>query len=336
MALTNFPNGISSMGIPVYGVGIPPIRGTYFHVFPGTGSDGNNGRSKDKPLATFGKAYDLCTTNRGDGIIIYSSSESAAKTSTYLSAVIDWTKNDITVVGVNSGNVISNRSRITNLSTATSLAYLMDVQGSNNSFYNIQIANYGSNVAAVGGVKVTGSRNAFFNCHLVGAGHATPQVVATANSLMISGNENLIAGCTIGINTLAGTLANINGVILLDGTGSDGQNNSFVDCLVLQAAGAASTTSGMVKWGGAGDAITRPVLFKNCVFAAYATGAVAGATNTVLQDCFVGTAPNNGIAMVANCYMFGITNWDSATGNDRVWVTGPAGNAAGGKAVVAS
>ena len=68
MPLTNFPNGISSMGIPLIG-GTKITTGSVFFVDSATGSDGNNGKSKDKPFATLDYAIGKCTANKGD--IIY-------------------------------------------------------------------------------------------------------------------------------------------------------------------------------------------------------------------------------------------------------------------------
>lgn len=70
MGLTNFPNGVSSFGIPV----LPPVgsevaTGSVFFVHSGTGSNGNKGTSKDKPFATVDYAVGKCTASKGD--IIY-------------------------------------------------------------------------------------------------------------------------------------------------------------------------------------------------------------------------------------------------------------------------
>lgn len=72
MGLTNFPNGITSFGIPVFGSGtqIPVTTGKYFFVDSNTGSDSNPGVDKDTPVATLDKALSLCTDNKGDVIIL--------------------------------------------------------------------------------------------------------------------------------------------------------------------------------------------------------------------------------------------------------------------------
>jgi len=71
MPLTNFPGGLSSFGIPVMGSGfIPTTTGKYFFVDSNTGSNSNDGRSPDSPLATIDYAIGLCTANKGDVIVV--------------------------------------------------------------------------------------------------------------------------------------------------------------------------------------------------------------------------------------------------------------------------
>lgn len=71
MALyTNFPNGVTSFGMPVIGGGLPPTTGTYFFVHSGTGSASNDGLTADTPLATIDQAINKCTANQGDVIVV--------------------------------------------------------------------------------------------------------------------------------------------------------------------------------------------------------------------------------------------------------------------------
>lgn len=69
MGLTNFPAGITSFGMPVL-PGIPPSTGTVYFVHSGTGSNNNDGRSPDAPVATIANAIGRCVANKGDIIIV--------------------------------------------------------------------------------------------------------------------------------------------------------------------------------------------------------------------------------------------------------------------------
>lgn len=72
MGLTNYPNGISSFGMPVLGTGsdlIPPTTGNVYFVDSSTGSNGNSGTDADHPFATIDYAIGKCSANKGDVII---------------------------------------------------------------------------------------------------------------------------------------------------------------------------------------------------------------------------------------------------------------------------
>lgn len=72
MTLTNFPNGISSHGVPVMGGGvtIPSTTGNYYFVHSGTGNNNNAGTDTTYPLATIDAAVGKCTADKGDVIIV--------------------------------------------------------------------------------------------------------------------------------------------------------------------------------------------------------------------------------------------------------------------------
>jgi len=75
MPLTDFPNGISSFGVPVLGggVSIPPTTGNVFFVDSGANlasDDANQGTSPDLPFATIDYAIGQCTASNGDIILV--------------------------------------------------------------------------------------------------------------------------------------------------------------------------------------------------------------------------------------------------------------------------
>jgi len=69
MGLTNFPNGVSSFGIPVLPILGPVSTGNVFFVDSNNGNDGNKG-TKDKPVASLDTALSKCTANQGDTIYL--------------------------------------------------------------------------------------------------------------------------------------------------------------------------------------------------------------------------------------------------------------------------
>ena len=73
MGLTNFPQGVSSFGMPVLGSGfIPPTTGNVFFVDSGASnaSTANAGTDPKKPMSTIDSAINQCTADNGDTIIV--------------------------------------------------------------------------------------------------------------------------------------------------------------------------------------------------------------------------------------------------------------------------
>jgi hypothetical protein len=76
MGLTNYPNGLTSFGIPLVGGGLtaPPVTGGHvFWVGSATGLPNDapsNGSSPDNPFATIDYAIGRCVAGRGDVILV--------------------------------------------------------------------------------------------------------------------------------------------------------------------------------------------------------------------------------------------------------------------------
>lgn len=72
MPLTNYPNGVSSFGIPLVGLGdlVPWGKTLFVQSVHSRASNGNNGESRDKPLSTIQRAIDLCSDGAGDLVIV--------------------------------------------------------------------------------------------------------------------------------------------------------------------------------------------------------------------------------------------------------------------------
>jgi hypothetical protein len=342
MGLTNLPHGISSFGVPIYGAHIPPITGDYFHVCPGlstiinsngkqvVGSSGNSGESILAPLDSIKTAYDKCTSGAGDGIILWSYGTTTAACTSYLTDVLTWAKHGITVVGMCAPTGTSQRARVANAAASTSLANLITITGNNNTFINMQIGNWGSNAAALGGVIMSGDRNFFGNCHIVGAGHATPAVLTGSYSLSLSGaTDSKFVNCTFGTDTVDADGSQVaTGTIKL---ASGCQTNLFDKCRVMTYYSYASAICGGIHHVGAGDSITRTQEFRDCSFINFKFGLPT--TNPPLS-LVVGTAPNNGVLLMSGLTtLLGYAAYDGTAANDRVFVATPAANLVGGLSV---
>lgn len=309
--LNEFLSGIEGL------TGLPFIAGTWYFVDPTDGSATNTGKSPLNAFASIKSAYDACTTGAGDGICVISRGITSAGCTSYLTAALDWTKWGITVIGIAAPTKFSQRARIS--TAAANLAYLIDVQGSNNIFKNLSFYNGGTTGA--GGVKVSGGRNYFENVHFMGGmGMTTPTVNDYSLTLTGTGcEENTFVGCVLGNDTFnKGDVASAE-LILTSGT----QRNRFVNCefLTYRSAG---TTAGFIKSSG-GDSITRTLLFDNCFFHVYRDGNV-----TSEAAVFIGTVPNNGFIIFKDCFRHGVTDWAAVAATGRVYSASLAATEAGG------
>lgn len=172
MGLTNFPNGLTSFGVPLIGSGsIPTTTGSYFFVDSSTGKAGNTGTSATSALATIDQAVNKCTANKADVIIVMPGhAESVAA-----AAGIDFDVAGITVVGLGSG---SNRPTIT-FTTATTAD--VDIDAANVTLINLLFV--GGVDALAGPIDVNAADFTAVDCeYRDSTGQATDVLIADANA----------------------------------------------------------------------------------------------------------------------------------------------------------
>lgn len=307
MGLTNFPNGISSFGNPIFGGGMSlPLMGksgkAYF-VDPARGSDGNRGTSWDKPLDTVSKAYDLATDGAGD--VIYLLNDGNTSGTSREDATITWAKDNTHLVGLCAPTMISQRARISPSSSNTSIVTpQLTVSGHGNVFANLSLFEGTSeNSVASECVRVTGNRNYFYNVAMMNMGDASNGHSGDeANSchLKISGGEeNMFERCYIGLDTAPRSTTNANVELV-----SAAARNIFRDCVFPAYADNAGVL--FVKVDGSGD-IDRFVMFERCLFINGDNS--AGTTMTAAMDVH---ASAGGHVIVKDCGLIGATDWEAA------------------------
>jgi hypothetical protein len=297
-------------------IGLPFIRGVWFFVDPTSGSASNDGLTPDTAFANFLTAYTACTTGAGDGIALISRGATSAATTSYLTAALAWTKTCITVFGVASRTGYNSRARIANATASLALTYLVDIQGENNHFENVYFVNGGSDVAAVGCVKVTANRNSFVNCHFLGANHATPAAAATANDLTLSASECTFDRCYFGTNGII--RAATNGNLVLGITTTQIGQNFFTDCYFISYS--ATTTRGAILITNAAT-LGGFIVFDRCKFLNWNSGA-----QTAIATIIIGATPNNLGLLLDRCASVG---YSAVGANNDTWFTTAAASAAG-------
>ena len=275
-----------------------------------TGVSSQDG-SVDAPYTSLLDAYAAGRNGYNDVIVLVGNG--AASGSARLSANMTWAKDALHLVGVSSGVNISNRSRIAPTSGVTAFTTFFTVSGNGCLFQNIEwFQGFATGVAASICVTVTGGRNLFQDCHIAGMGDDASAQSTTSRCLKISGTgENQFVNCTIGVDTVARTVANAS-VELASGT----PRNDFIGCTF-----ALLTTSAdaLCVLGAAAGCIDRFSLIKDPVIAASLVGGGIAITGFVKLAASAG-----GYIIIANPISMGVTTWGyDATTDAQVKIIGP-------------
>lgn len=292
-----------------------PSQGNVYFVNPQFGNDVGNDGSRNSPLATLAAALALATAGQNDIIYLCASSNTAALTTAYQLANLNWNKGMVHLIGVNAGPMIGQRSRVSNLSTATTFANLFTVSANGCLFANLEFfqgAGPTDPSAASTCVTVSGDRNVFRNCQISGVGDSTLNDTGS-NDLTVSGSENLFDSCYIGLDTVLRSSA-LAGVVM-SGTNT---RNTFLNCQFE-----AYTSSTSYKFVTVATGTDRFVKFKSCEF-----NAVQNITSSAIPSGAIGITTMNGACIVMNCGFFGTTQIVTAD-NAYVQVLGFNGLATG-------
>jgi hypothetical protein len=207
MGLTNFPNGVSSFGVPILGGSfLPATQGNVFHVKPSTGLNGNDGSSPDRAFKTLSYALGKCTANQNDIVLLYAESSSAASTFDMLTSALVWNKNAVHLIGVSAAPLIGSRAGIRNSTSTLAIEDLFTVSASNCIIANLEIfqGDVTSTASAPRAMVVSGDRNKIINCQVSGVGDLSMDL-ANACSLAVTGSENYFGNDFIGLDTVLRT-----------------------------------------------------------------------------------------------------------------------------------
>lgn len=278
-ALVNIPRGPNS---------------NIFVVDPQVGSDSNSGLSFEKPLLTLLAAYNKCTANQNDIVLLV-----GGPTANALAASLDWAKGYTHLIGLSADLPgVGQRARITG-SAALDLTYLIDFQGAGCIVKNIQFFNGGDADADAGAVIVSGGRNYFENCFFAGMGHATPAARAGSYSLKLTGDECTFKRCTIGLATIVRSAANAE--LLMSG---ECNREKFIDCEFVSW----SNTAGKFLVKLDATAVPYTTQFENCLFNNFMSN--NGATGTALSNAISdGATPFHQIILRGSNPLVGVTGY---------------------------
>lgn len=176
-------------------------QGKIWHVRPKNGSDSNDGKSSRKPFATLAAALAAATANQNDIVLLYAESNTAADTTDYQSATLNWNKDGVHLIGLNAGVNISPRARVAFLSSYATASNLFTLSANGCFIANVEFFAGVASALPTGCFNLTGQRNRIENCHLAGIGNDANDI-AGAYSLRLAGSENLFVRSTIGLDTI--------------------------------------------------------------------------------------------------------------------------------------
>lgn len=217
---------------------LPPTTGEYFFVHSGTGSNGNSGKTPERPFATIDYAVGRCTANKGDVIVVM-----PGHTETVTAAGgLDLDVAGIHIVGLGRGR---NRPKV-EFTTATTAD--MDVDAASITVENIYFDMTAID-ALVAGIDVNAAGFRLLNCEIELA-DASGQCV---DAILYDDNADRmhIEGCWF--HGAGDTTA----VVAIDGAGADDvtiRNNVFNGYFGTTGAIQQATTAG-VNWNITGNEI---------------------------------------------------------------------------------
>jgi hypothetical protein len=318
MALTNFPDGITSFGVPVIGgIGGIPLTGTWYFVDPAAGSDAYDGSSPETPFATIYAGYNAATAGNNDVIVLIGngSTSGTARMSTALAqsvvstattGTITWAKNATHLIGVTAPTGVANRARFappTGTYTAATFGNsgnMFNVTASGCIFANFSVFNGFStgNAAQIAWIDA-GGRNYYSDVQFGGFGDTQSAQGANARALKVTSGENTFVNCTVGLDTVTRTVANSNLELA-----NAAARNKFVNCDFPIMTSSATT---LAVLGSAAGAIDRWTKFQNCMF----YNAVDSASTTISAVASLNAAAGGSLVFNSSTAV-GATKWGDA------------------------
>lgn len=273
--LTNYPNGVSSFGVPQTG-SLPLVLGStgvgkYYFVDATNGVDGNSGLSPQQAMKTVPVAYAAAVS--GDTIVLSTNSSHT------LTAVLDVAKNRINFIGADFGGRQVQQGAKLQIAGSTAAAYVVKNTGVRNSFVNIKFIQGSTDATALTVVQDGGEGTLWQNCSFV-FGVVNNLGGTTTNEFVAGSDSATYINCTFGSDTLLTSAARA--VMLLkavNGT-NEFKSNIFQNCNWVISS--SSTSALMVKLNSVSDILFTNV-FKDCTMTASVDSAGGVAITTAVS-----------------------------------------------------
>jgi hypothetical protein len=297
---TNFPNGITSLGIPTFGTSsIPPFTGNYFFVQETTTAGVSAGAgTAQSPYNTLAQALAQCVSGNDDVIFIQGT--------VHLSAALAWNLDKTHLIGVCSPLKRGKRARIS-VTGSTPFGPLVNVTGSGCLFQNFGTFFGFPTTGATTPIawQDSGGRNTYNNVEFLGFGDATVttgtanQTGARAFKLNTSVGETTFRSCVFGLDTIVRNATNY--TVEIAGAAP---RVTFENCDFEADLGGSGGGSSHLLVGAVG--IDR---YLNLIGCRFMNSIKSGAT-TMTQALNVNAAAG-GVILLDQCTGYGFTHWET-------------------------
>lgn len=287
--------------------------GNIIYCNPGaTGTTQQDG-SEDRPYTSFVTAYSKTRTAKNDIVLVVGDGGTGATVRLTSTMTLDRNAAHVFGIAAPSNNT---RARFSTLSGATAFASFIKVTGFGSLFSNFSLFNDNAVAAQITWTD-QGGRNGYQNVNFGGMGDATSAADADSRILKLGGSgaagENLFVDCTIGLDTIARSAANVS----VEFAGSS-KRNVFRNCVFPVRATAATPL--ILKSSGTNPLETYQ-LFDRPVF----LNQQANGSGTTLTAVATLAANGNGNVVLVRPSRFNITDWGTdATSLAQIYVDGPA------------
>jgi len=297
MSFTNFPNGVTSFGIPVFG-GMPPTFGDVYFVDYRNGSADNDGKTPTSAFKLLSEAYTACSSNNNDYVFIDGDQEVVE------TEMITLSKNRVHTFGCNgippgAGYGAGARVGLGVTTAATDIATLKNT-GVRNTFTGVKFSNSNTLATNLYTVAEGGEYTRYNSCEFYKSTLLTTDLTA---EVLMNGDSSQFYGCTFGdlVNERGASGKERPNVLLTREliTGKVCRDGLFQECTFLHKA---AHVDACFFYGPNANDVERRLIIKDSVFfnCVLATADPADCVN-------FGAAQTQGDVLVINCHSVNAT-----------------------------
>lgn len=292
-------------------------QGNVYWVRPTNGNDINNGLSPATAFQTLAAALAATTANQNDVVLLCAEGNSANATTARQNALLDWNKDMVHLIGLNSGPLLGQRSRIAFTAAYAGATDLFKLSANGCLIQGIEFFMGVASVNPTGCVTVTGQHNVFRRCQIAGMGN-TANDISGAYSLQLKGcEESLFDDCTIGQDTVQLGAGTSNSVILFAANAGVGVTRvQFRNCRILLNT---SSATACLFIRAAASTMDREQIFEDCQFL---NAIASGSTTLTHGSAIVGSGSPGGTVILTGSKtgVFGASGWNSTSAS--IYATG--------------